>query len=208
MENKDSDSKNLIFVPLNKLLQFFMNNKKILWKNAMNYGAILGPIIFILTILNELYLIGILGLLNYAVIILCIFYGTKNLRDKYYNGFISYGNSVLSGTSILVFAGIIHTFVHSILLRISPEIKERIIRQTEEQLLQRGFSDDIVELISKSQDDLSNPTMMIIAGIFVYGIIGLIISLFTSIFLKKEPNPFQNIGNDNSENNQANQLSE
>lgn len=184
-----------------------MDNKKIFWKNAMNYGAILGPAIFIFTLLNELYQIGILGLFNYAVIILVIIYGTKNLRDKHYNGFISYGNSVLSGTFILIFAGIIHTFFHTMLLRFSPEIKDQIIRQTEEQMLQRGISEDMVELFTQAQDEITNPALMIFAGIFVYGIIGLIISLFTSIFLKKEPNPFQNIGED-SNGNPTNQISE
>ncbi len=191
------------------LLLFFMDNKKIFWKNAMNYGAILGAITVGLTLIFYLTNFKPINWVKNISFVFFIYYGTKILRDKYYGGFITYNKAVGSGTMISIYAGIILSFFSFILLNyIAPELKEETMRVMEEELLNRGMSEDEVELFVSAQDSLSNPIVVMFSGIFGYSIIGLVISLFTSIFLKVEPNPFQNIGNDDSENNSTNQISE
>lgn len=186
-----------------------MDNKKIFWKNAMNYGAILGAIAAGLTLIFYLTQVKALNWIKNISFVFFIYYGTKVLRDKFYNGFITYGKAVSSGTMITIFAGIILSFFSFVLLNyISPELKEETVRIMEEELLRRGMSEEEVELFVDAKDSLSNPILVMFSGIFGYSIIGLIISLFTSIFLKNEPNPFQNMGGDDSENNQTNQISE
>ena len=185
-----------------------MDNKKIFWKNAMNYGAILGGITVGLTLIFYLTHLKALNWLKNISFVFFIYYGTKILRDKFYNGFITYSKAVGSGTMISIFAGIILSFFSFILLNyIAPELKDETVRIMEEELLKRGMSEDEVELFSNTKDSLSNPILVMFSGIFGYAIIGVIISLFTSIFLRNEPNPFQNIGGDDSENNSTNQIS-
>ena len=101
----------------------------------MNYGAIGGGIIFlyklILTFTGLTF--SLAASFSGIILVILIIYGTKNLRDKHYNGNINYGKALYSGILISVFAGIIVGFyIYLEYSFIKPENMDKILKYQEE----------------------------------------------------------------------------
>ena len=82
-------------------------------KNAMNYGAIIGIALIIISLL--FYMMNettseIQNYLGYLVLAVGVYIGVKNQRDNEQNGLMSYGQALGSGTLISFFASIIMAF--------------------------------------------------------------------------------------------------
>jgi len=91
-----------------------MDNNKMIWQNAMSYGAILGLSLVFLSVLGYILDIQdsvIIGMLNYVVMAVLLFMGSKTFRDKYLNGYIKYGKALASSFLIGLFGGIIFIFL-------------------------------------------------------------------------------------------------
>ena len=56
----------------------------------------------------------------------------------------------------------------------------------QEEMLNRGLPADQVETMSEMQRNFRTPFMMMIGSVFTYAFLGLIFSLVTSAFLKKD----------------------
>jgi len=61
-------------------------NKSLFWKNAMNFGAIVGLALIVYSVI--LFVIGknesqVAGILNYVILIAGIYIGTKQYRDNF-----------------------------------------------------------------------------------------------------------------------------
>jgi hypothetical protein len=101
---------------------------------------------------------------------------------------------------ISVFAGLIYSIYNYILYAIvDPSLVDQIFTEAEEALLERGVSPDEIETMVSLYKKMISPLTMAIAGIFSYGFLGLIFSLFTSAFLKKEGDPFANVPDEEDE---------
>ncbi|RKX18520.1 MAG: hypothetical protein DRP35_09130 [Candidatus Zixiibacteriota bacterium] len=90
-----------------------MENKNIIWRNSMNYGAILGLSLILLSVIGYVLNMqesSVLGILNYVVMAVLVFLGSKNLRDKYSSGYIKYGRALGSSFLIGFFGGILLAF--------------------------------------------------------------------------------------------------
>ena len=84
-------------------------------KFAMNYGAYLGLALIVISFI--VYILGleeqksiIPSLLNNFLMIGAIVYSVTIYRDNFNNGFISYGQSLKLGTSVVFFASVILAF--------------------------------------------------------------------------------------------------
>ena len=99
-------------------------------KYAMTYGAIIGLILVVYSVL--LYLTGLtfnksLGFIQYVVLFAGIYLGTKAYRDKALGGYIKYGKALVFGLIISVFVGIITVFFNFIMMRyIDPGLIDKI----------------------------------------------------------------------------------
>ena len=164
-------------------------------KFAMTYGAIIGLILVVFSVL--LYLTGqtfnkTLGLVQYIILFVGIYMGTKNYRDKALGGYISYGKALVFGLIISIFVGIITTFFNFIMLRyIDPGLIDKYMAITEEALENSRFvqPEMMDELLERSRESMTSIWSLPV-GVFAFAIFGFVISLITSAFLKKDPSPF------------------
>jgi len=161
-------------------------------KSTMTLGLITGLILIIYTLL--LYATGnmlkpsfFLSTLNYLILIVGIVIGTRNYRDQSLGGYISYGKALGYGVVLCVFTGIVFGIFNYLLYEvIDPGLMEESMKVIQEEMLNQGLPADQVEAMSDMQSRFRTPFMMMIGSVFTYAFLGLIFSLVTSAFLKKE----------------------
>jgi hypothetical protein len=75
-----------------------------------------------------------------------------------------------------------------IIYKLDPGLIVQAKNIQEEVLRQRGLSDDQIDAALSISAKMMTPAVMAFSALFVSVIIGTIVSLLTSIFIKKEPN--------------------
>lgn len=172
-----------------------MENKTTMFQHTMTWGAITGIALIIYTLI--LYLAGLtfntaLGYVSYIILIAGIIMGTLAYRNKVLNGYISYGNAFLTGLLIVVFAAILSSFFSFILMRfIDPGLIEQLVSKTEEKLINQGLNDEQIEIAVDRMRKMMASPFSVILGLLGMIIVGAILSLITSAFIKKEGNTFE-----------------
>lgn len=169
-----------------------MEKKSTFWKSAMIYGLYIGIVLTLFSVI--LYVTGqmqnkTLGYISIPIYIVCIIIAQIHYRNSEMNGEITYGQAVGIGAAIMLFAGIITALYTLIIYKIDPGLIEQVKNIQEEALRQRGMSDDQIDAALSISAKMMTPGIMAITGLFGSVIIGTIISLITSIFVKKEGNP-------------------
>ena len=163
-------------------------------KVALNYGALLGLILAALTLITylfEMYESSWFGYISWIVLIIGIFMATKKYRDEQLGGFISYGGALGFGVLIAIFAGIIASFVSYIYLGfVDDSFLTYSLEKTEMGMYESGNSDDQVETAMSFTKKIFSPGMISISAFFVTAFLGLIISLITAAFIKREADSF------------------
>jgi len=165
--------------------------KPSLMKSSLYWGVILGIALIIYSMLMwflDLSLEKWVSWVSYIIMIGGIILGTKNYRDNSLNGSITYGQAVGFGVMMLLFASVVSAIYSYIFLSfIDPEFINKILQMTEDQLIEKGMPDNQIEMAIEMQRKFMKPVIMALMSIPSYTIVGLIISLITSIFLKKKP---------------------
>ena len=161
-------------------------------RSTMTMGLITGLALIIYTLLlyatnNLLRQNFLLSVLNYIILIIGIVVGTRSYRDQALGGYISYGKALGYGVVVCVFTGIVFgIFTYLLYEVIDPGLMEKNIKIIQEEMLKSGMPADQVESMSELQRQFRSPFMMLIGSIFSYSLLGLIFSLITSAFLKKD----------------------
>ncbi|MFO7924772.1 MAG: DUF4199 domain-containing protein [Bacteroidales bacterium] len=171
------------------------NKQSSLLKSTMNYGAMLGLALIIYSLLlwmmdatTNKYLGYVSSLITIAGIVLA----TRAFRDQEQGGFITYGRALAVGTLTSVFAGIITGFFTYLLYTvIDPGLIDKTYAIMEQTYYEAGMSDDQTEVAMNMAKRFTNPLMMSLLGLLGSAFMGFIFSLITSIFLKKEADPFE-----------------
>ena len=167
-------------------------------RSTMTIGLITGLALIIYTLLlyatnNLLNQNFALGVINYIILIAGIIIGTRSYRDQSLSGYITYGKALGYGVVLCVFTGIVvGIFTYLLYEVIDPSLMEQNMKVIQEEMLNRGISPDQVEAMTEMQARFRTPFMMLIGSIFTYSLLGLIFSLVTSAFLKKEKPMFNN----------------
>ncbi|MFP4619826.1 MAG: DUF4199 domain-containing protein [Bacteroidales bacterium] len=161
-------------------------------KSTMTFGFITGMVLIVYTLLlyatNNLIRSNLfLSILNYVILIAGIVMGTRSYRDQILGGYISYGKALGYGVVLSVFTGVVlGIFTYLLYAVIDPGLMEQSMKIMEEEMLNQGISPEQVETLSGMQKQLRSPFMMLISSVFTYALMGLIFSLITSAFLKKD----------------------
>jgi ABC-type antimicrobial peptide transport system permease subunit len=71
-------------------------------------------------------------------------------------------------------------------MKIDPSLMEQIRIMQEEALMQQGMSDDQIEMAGEMMSKFQSPLVLVISSLFTFAFIGFIISLVTSIFIKRK----------------------
>ncbi len=163
-------------------------------KFAMNYGAYLGLALIVISFI--VYILGleeqksiIPSLLNNFLMIGAIVYSVTIYRDNFNNGFISYGESLKLGTSVVFFASVILAFYTFLFVTfINPEYLEKILKVAEQEILNSDpeISDENLDLALSMTQKMLQPQWMITLSVLGGTFMGFFYSLIISFFLKRE----------------------
>ena len=165
--------------------------KRTLNSNAIYFGVLTGLGLIIYTLI--LYIFDsttnqTLGYLSMLILAIGIFLSAKTFRDQSKDGFINYSQAL--GVSVLT------AFYASILLAvymyvfykfIDPEAIQPMIDQAEREMYRQGIEGEQLDQAMQMSKKFMQPGWM--AGMAILGntFWGTIISLITSIFVKREP---------------------
>lgn len=163
----------------------------------MNFGAILGI---------ALCLIGALGLMlgfdgnnsvdqwiGYVAMIIVTFWGTKIFRDRYNDGFISYGRAFVSCLQIVFFSSIILAFFMYVYLTfVDDSLIQKILEKAEEQMLNDKVPDEQIEQAMSITRKMTTPITIAFITILTQTFMGTLFGLITAIFLKRDNPDFNN----------------
>ncbi|MEQ8324302.1 MAG: DUF4199 domain-containing protein [Vicingaceae bacterium] len=170
-----------------------VNSENTLVKNALNLGALTGIIIAVIQLL--LFFIGMgdsMSWLIYLVLIGSIFWGCRQQRDKAGGGYITYGESFLFGFLNAVGASLIFSVVFYLYMKfIDTAYLSQVLEQMEIALYEGDMGDEEIETFMNIYRKMLTPGMLAFGVLFSYIIMGTIISLITSIFIKNPKSIFE-----------------
>ncbi len=170
-----------------------MENKVSVWKANLNAGIILALLGMVWTLI--LWFLdqtsnNKLGMVFFAILIIGLFLGIKSYRDKYRNGFITYGQSLGAGVIIMLYYSIFTAIFTYILYKfIDPNLLDKMLALTEEKLLEKGLTEGMIEQSMQIQKKIMTPLIISLSGILSNVFFGAILSLIISLFTKREGNP-------------------
>jgi hypothetical protein len=167
-----------------------MEQQSTFWKTAMVYGLYIGILSTLYAVI--LYVMGqtqnkVLAYLPVIIYAVCIILAQIYYRDRDLNGSITYGEAVGFGVAVMLFSGIISALYNLIIFKIDPSLIDQIKMAQEEAYLKNGMSEDMIEKTMEMSAKMMTPGWMAIMGLFGAVIMGTVISLVTSIFVKRPP---------------------
>jgi len=168
-----------------------MEQKSTFWKSAMIYGLYIGIFFTLFSVL--LYVTGqttnkALGYISFPLYALAIVLAQIHYRNSELNGVISYGQAVGFAVAAMLFSGIISALYTMILYSfIDPGLVQQMKTIQEEAMMQKGMTEEQVEAAMSIASKMMTPGWMSIMGLFGSVFIGTIVSLVSSIFVKKLP---------------------
>lgn len=170
-----------------------MEEKVSVWKANLTNGLILGMIGIAYSLVMyflDLTLNKIQGYIFFLVLIVTLFYLVKSYRNNYLHGFITYGQAVGAGVVIFLYYSIIASiFTYILYTVIDPELISKQLAASEELLLKRGMTQEMIDAGMNMQKKMMRPGIMAVSGIFISMFIGTVMSLLVAIFVRKEGNP-------------------
>lgn len=162
------------------------------WSHAASGGLVLGCALVLLAVID--YTLGLYGEnkwlsgLNYLTTAGAIVFFTIQFRDKVCGGIISYKRSLLFGVLIAAFSSILSgAFLYVLVTLIDPNYLNIQLEKVTEKMMQEGsFTQSQVDMMEKSMSMVMNPLVLMFSAVIGGALVGLIISLITSIFTKRE----------------------
>ncbi|HAQ21157.1 MAG TPA: hypothetical protein DCR40_18270 [Prolixibacteraceae bacterium] len=170
-----------------------MEEKSTFWKSAMVYGLYLALVLTLFSVI--LYVSGLIlnttvGYISIVIMIAGIVIAQISYRNKELKGAITYGQALGFGVAIMLFAGIVSALYTLILYTfIDPALIDQMKAMQEEAMMQKGLSEDQIETAMSVASKMMSPAWLSIMGFVGSVFSGTIVSLLTSIFVKKEGNP-------------------
>lgn len=168
-----------------------------LMSNSIKYGLYTGLAMVLLSML--FYSFGLVGAgwtqyVSLVLLLAGIIMGAIAFRDKCNGGFISYGRSVGSGVLIGLVVGIILAVFTYVFLTYFDAVQiAKMVQTAEEDMMKKGLTDDQIDQAMSVTKIFMTPAAIAIMNLFWMPALGAIISLITSIFIKKDRENFEEV---------------
>ena len=177
---------------LNFKKQTIMEEKSVsIWKTSLTTGVYLAIVMILVSVI--FYVTGnpfskVAQYLSYPLMIGGIILGQLSYK-KALGGTLTYGQAIGAGVLTMVFASVISGIYNYLLFTvIDPSLQEQMRIFTEEQIIKQGrVPEEQLEMAVNMTAKFQTPVMMFVIGIVGGAFIGLIVSLITGIFIKKNP---------------------
>ena len=164
------------------------------WKSSLSYGLFLGIALVLVSV--AFYATGnpfskSAGYINWALWIAGVIIAQLQFR-KQLGGYMSYSQALGVGILTMLFASVITGFFTYLLYAvIDPSLQEQARLAMEEELVTRqNVPEEQLDMMVEILSRLSNPAVAFFVNILNGTLIGLFISLLTSIFTKKKSEEF------------------
>jgi len=170
-----------------------MENKPSTLVVSLGYGVIIALAVIVFSLILFLLNLTESGLkyISYVILLAGIFLAQLNFRNKYLGGYIEYGKAFTVGMLTSLFLALIMGIYTFIFVKyIDPGAMEEGMALAEQKMMNKGMSDAEIEqgmAIARKFSGVGLATFFVVLGYFV---IGMIISLITAIFVKKEDTGF------------------
>ncbi len=162
-----------------------------LFKSSLTSGIYIGIVLILVSVV--LYVAGLTfetwaQYVTWPILILGAIYAQINYK-KSLGGEMTYGQALGAGVLALIFASVLSSiYAYLLYTVIDPSLVDQIRIVTEQRLVEQGNIpeeqlDQVIEMSMRFQ----KPGIMAIMGIVGGALIGLVISLITAIFTKKNP---------------------
>ena len=166
------------------------------WKVAMTYGAMYGLASSIIYLIFDFSGAAFDNpapkWIGYLILIIAICMGIVNYRNNEMGGYIKYSRSLGTGVLIGLFGGIVTGIFTVIMFTvIDPELAQKIAEKTQEDMVEKGMSEDQISMAVSWTQKLMHPALLFIFSILSGAFMAFIFSLIISVFTKKEQSPFQ-----------------
>ena len=176
-----------------------MEEKKSIWPFAMTYGAAIGLVSVIVSIL--FYFISppdlssgspkggwIQSLISIAIMGLIIVWAIRKFRDEELEGNISYGRSLKITLAMSIPVMVITSiYTYTFFAFIEPDMISKITELQIEKMAEKGMSEEKIQESMGYMNKFNSPisyALFSLGGAFIQM---LLIGLITSIFTRKEP---------------------
>lgn len=163
-------------------------------KQSMVYGGIVGLATIVISVIA--FMLGkadnrSIQWINYLVEVILIVIGVKNYRDQHLGGYISYGKALGTGFLIGLVGMIIGLIYFYIFVNyIDTDFIPHLLEKSQEEMSNRGMSDEQIEVAMKYQQKFMTPVWMIVFASLAGALMNLIFSAIIAIFLKKNNESF------------------
>ncbi len=165
-----------------------------IWKSALMPGVYLGIVLILYSVV--LYVTGLsfnksLGYVSIAIMVVGIVVIQIN-HKKQQGNILTYGQGVGIAVVAMVYTGII-TMVYTYLIYavIDPDFYQQFLLFMEEEattkLIEKGMGEDQIQLALDMQQKFQSPVILAVGAAINSIFMGLIVSLISSIFIKKAP---------------------
>lgn len=170
-----------------------MEEKVNVWKANLTNGLILGLVGVVYTLVMWILDLTFNQVQQYVYIVIQIallYFLLKAYRDNSMHGQITYGQSVGAGVVMSLYSAVIGAiFIYLLYTVIDSGLTEKQLAFVEEKMLEKGAPQEAIDAGMAIQRKIMKPEIMapfsILGGMFW----GTILSLITSIFIKREGNP-------------------
>lgn len=166
------------------------NYKSLFWNKAMTWGALVGTVLaveLLIAYFANTYFSTYRSYVHFMISIVGIYLGTiafKKLIPE--NRPFTYGSALGFSTAIMLFAGIVTGVVTFMVYKFDVGMYDAYIVNMEELLLNSGLGDSMIEQQIELQKQFSTPTSIAFGFAFNVVLYGFLISLVSSIFLRKK----------------------
>lgn len=167
-----------------------MEPRKSAFPVALKYAIITSLASFILSLifyLTNLYTNQAASWLVYIILLVGLIFTIRERRNKDFGGFISFGQAFGAGFLFCILTAAFSAVLSYIMLNfIAPDMVGEILKVTEQRMLDKGMTDEQVDMAMEMTRKFMTPVMMIVWVIVWTAIFGAIASLIAAAIMKKE----------------------
>jgi hypothetical protein len=169
-------------------------------KNVLVFGSISGLIITAMMVGSSIWLYNDQDfkgnmILGYAAMLLSfsfIFVGIKNFRDKYNDGFITFGKAFKTGFLIALISSTCYVLVWQVeYYFFIPDFMEKYSAHVIKEIKESGATEAVLDAkiteMKKMSEAYKNPIIQILITYSEVLPLGVLISLISALILKKKP---------------------
>jgi hypothetical protein len=162
-----------------------------MFKSALTYGLLIGILLIVIHLV--FYFAGAMtskymAYLYYAVMLAAIILATKAWRDEVMGGYIRYGQALGFGTlTIFLAAAMVGIYIFIFYKFVDPGALNELMVGAEQQMIEKNpnITDEELDMALTVSQKFMKPGFLGITSIFNYTFLGFVMSLITSIFMKK-----------------------